>query len=133
MTPLGSPLGTTSAASVNQETGEVYGPSFPTITPVDQVGTAHTPPRTHTVPPSHPNAPQARCHMHALRSLGLPVSDTSPLHAVVGGSMGGMQALAFACLYPGSVDRLVALSCTARTSPVRWGNVEGVVLVGRGG
>jgi len=67
-----------------------YGPRFPVITPADQ----------------------ARCHSYLLDHLGL-----GRLHAVVGGSMGGMQALQFAALFPDRVARVVAISCTGRTTP----------------
>ena len=39
------------------------------------------------------------------------------LHAVVGASMGGMQALAWAVLYPGFARRVVALTPMAKTTP----------------
>jgi homoserine O-acetyltransferase len=55
----------------------------------------------------------ARCHRLALDALGV----TRPLHAVVGASLGGMQALQFASLFPGDVRRLVAVACTGRTTP----------------
>jgi homoserine acetyltransferase len=54
---------------------------------------------------------QARAHALLLDHLGI-----DRVHAVVGGSMGGMQALCFAALYPHRVARCVALCSTARTS-----------------
>jgi homoserine O-acetyltransferase len=39
------------------------------------------------------------------------------LHAVVGASMGGMQALQWAVSFPGMMDRIVALVPMARTTP----------------
>lgn len=39
------------------------------------------------------------------------------VHAVVGASMGGMQALQWAVRHPGSMDRIVAMTPMARTEP----------------
>ncbi len=39
------------------------------------------------------------------------------LHGLVGSSMGGMQALSFASLFPGVFSRVAAICCTGRTSP----------------
>ncbi|WP_345987202.1 homoserine O-acetyltransferase [Sulfurimonas sp. HSL1-2] len=39
------------------------------------------------------------------------------VHAIVGGSMGGMQALQFAVHYPNFADRIVAMACTHATQP----------------
>lgn len=64
---LGSPYGATSPLSVNPETGTLehpYGPNFPQITPADM----------------------ARGHAELLKYLGI-----DKVHAVVGGSLGGMQ------------------------------------------
>ena len=88
---LGSPLGSTSAASGNPLTGQRYGLSFPQVTPADQ----------------------AVVHYQLMQRLGI-----SHVHAVVGASMGGMQALQFARLFPDAVRRLVAVATTARTSPM---------------
>ena len=41
----------------------------------------------------------------------------APLHAVVGGSMGGMQALCLALLAPARWERLVGVATTGHTSP----------------
>lgn len=50
---------------------------------------------------------------HAVaRSLGI-----DRLHAVVGASMGGMTALAYAMLHPDAVDGLVSISAAARSQP----------------
>ena len=54
----------------------------------------------------------ARCHAAVLDTLGL-----RKVHAVVGGSLGGMQALQFAALYPSRADRIVSIAATAKTSP----------------
>jgi homoserine O-acetyltransferase/O-succinyltransferase len=39
------------------------------------------------------------------------------VHTVIGGSMGGMQALEFAAQFPDRLDRLIAIACTAQTTP----------------
>jgi len=39
------------------------------------------------------------------------------VHAIVGGSMGGMQALQFAVHYPNFADRIIAMACTHATQP----------------
>jgi homoserine O-acetyltransferase len=67
----------------------------------------------------------ARCHRLALEALGVldgpggaaAAPAREPLHAVVGASLGGMQALQFGSLFPGDVRRLVAVACTGRTTP----------------
>ncbi|GMI12684.1 hypothetical protein TrLO_g4174 [Triparma laevis f. longispina] len=90
---LGSPYGATSPLSVNPETGTLehpYGPNFPQITPADM----------------------ARGHAELLKYLGI-----EKVHAVVGGSLGGMQTIAFMSLFPDMVDRACVISGTARTSP----------------
>ncbi len=48
----------------------------------------------------------------------LDVLDIGPLHAVVGASMGGMQALQWAVSYPGRAARLVAMTAMAKAA--RW-------------
>ena len=54
----------------------------------------------------------ARGHKKLLEALGL-----ERVRAVVGASLGGMQALQFAAEYPEAVDRFLVLSTTARTTP----------------
>lgn len=87
---LGSPMGSTSPRSVDPRTGEPFRMSFPTVTTADQ----------------------ARAHALALEKLGL-----GRVHAAVGASLGGMQVLQFATLFPDRVDRLAVLSSTGQTSP----------------
>ncbi len=88
---IGSPFGATSPVSTDPSTGKQYGHTFPQITPADQ----------------------ARVHAMLLEQvLQLPY-----VHAVVGASMGGMQALHFACLFPLAAKRLVCIAATPRTSP----------------
>ena len=57
---------------------------------------------------------QARCHKLLLETIGV----TEPVHAAIGVSLGGMQVLQFASLFPDQVKRIVPISCTGRTSPV---------------
>jgi len=89
--PLGGPYGSSSPCSLNPETpGELYRSHFPQITPADQ----------------------ARAHATLLDYLGI-----HKVHAVVGASMGGMQALEFAAQFPDRYDRFVSICSTGRTSP----------------
>jgi homoserine O-acetyltransferase len=84
---LGGCSGTTGPASTNPATGEPYGLSFPVITIEDMVEV------------------QARL----LTELGV-----GRLAAVVGGSMGGMQALAWAKRYPERLGAVAAIATTPR-------------------
>ncbi len=43
--------------------------------------------------------------------------DIHHVHAIVGGSMGGMQALAFAVHYPNFADKIIAMATTHATAP----------------
>lgn len=88
--PLGSPFGSTSPVTINPETDNKWGPNFPEITPQDQA------------------------HMQALllESLGI-----YKVFAVIGGSMGGMQALQFAANFPEKYERIASIASTAHTSP----------------
>lgn len=87
---LGSPFGSTSALSINPRTGEPYGCDFPQITPADQ----------------------ARCHAWLLDHLGI-----DRVRCVVGASLGGMQTLQFAALFPQRLERVVSISATGKTTP----------------
>ena len=87
---LGSPYGTTSPLAINPVTGQRYAGDFPQITTADM----------------------AACHAKVLDHLKL-----DKIHAVIGGSLGGMQALEFAAQFPDRVKRLIALSFTAQTTP----------------
>jgi homoserine O-acetyltransferase len=75
---LGSCYGSTGPGSVDPETGRVYGSDFPLISIRDNV----------------------RSQAQLLDSLGI-----HRLRLVMGGSIGGMQALEWAMLYPGRVER----------------------------
>ena len=87
---LGGCSGTTGPSSVDMETGAPYGLRFPMVTIEDMVDA------------------QARL----LHALGV-----RRLAAVVGGSMGGMQALAWAKRYPERVASIVADATTWRLGP----------------
>ncbi|WP_416908211.1 MAG: homoserine O-acetyltransferase MetX [Polymorphobacter sp.] len=86
---LGGCSGTSGPGSIDPATGQPYGMRFPVITVADMV------------------AVQARLLDH----LGI-----QQLHAVVGGSMGGMQALAWAVHHPERVRAVIAIATTARHS-----------------
>jgi homoserine O-acetyltransferase len=87
---LGGCYGTTGPASIDPVTGLLYGPDFPVITVWDMV----------------------RVQRALLSHLGV-----SSLAAVAGGSMGGMQALAWSVLFPDWVRSVVAIASTDRHSP----------------
>lgn len=87
---IGGCKGSTGPSSINPETGELYGLSFPVITIHDMV----------------------RGQKRLIEYLGI-----SKLAAVAGGSMGGMQALAWPVLFPDAVCRVIAIATTARSSP----------------
>jgi homoserine O-acetyltransferase len=79
---LGSCYGSTGPTSLNPRTGLPYGPDFPVVSIADMV----------------------RSQARLLDHLGI-----DRLHAVVGGSIGGMQALAWATLFPERVARCIAI------------------------
>lgn len=85
---LGSCMGSTGPASAG-EGGKPYAMDFPVITIRDMV----------------------RAQIALLDVLGI-----ETLHAVVGGSMGGMQALSFAANWPQRTNRVLAIATTARHS-----------------
>lgn len=84
---LGSCRGTTGPCSENPETGKPYGRDFPTITVGDMV----------------------EVQWRLLEQLGISV-----LRAVVGGSLGGHQALTWAARHPAAVRGVVALATSPR-------------------
>lgn len=87
---LGGCKGTTGPPSQNPATGKPYGRSFPRITISDMVNV------------------QAML----MERLGV-----TRLHSVVGGSMGGMQALDWATRFPEKVKSAVVIAATSRLSP----------------
>ena len=92
---LGGCRGTTGPASTNPATGRPYGSEFPVITVADMVRTERA----------------------FLDQLGI-----ARLAAVAGGSLGGMQALEWAILYPDQVDAIVVIASTHALQPqgVAW-------------
>ena len=92
---LGGCRGTTGPSSIDPDTGRPYGLDFPVITVADMVRTERA----------------------FLDALGI-----QRLAAVAGGSLGGMQALVWAILFPDQVDAVVAIASTHALHPqgVAW-------------
>jgi len=84
---LGGCGGSTGPKSINPDTGELYGPEFPIVTVKDWVES------------------QARL---------ADVLDICAWAAVVGGSLGGMQALAWSINYPNRVKHAVVIASTPK-------------------
>ena len=80
---IGSCYGSTGPGSVDPETGKIYGPDFPLISIADNV----------------------RAQAHLLDSLGI-----RRLRLVLGGSIGGMQALDWAIHFPERLERAVIIA-----------------------
>ncbi len=87
---LGGCYGTSGPRSIDPRSGRRYGPRFPIVTVRDIVDV----------------------HMRLLDRLGI-----EKLHAVAGGSLGGMESMDLAARYPGRAERAVSISATARTRP----------------
>jgi homoserine O-acetyltransferase len=85
---IGSCMGSTGPANADAD-GTPFGMRFPVITIRDMV----------------------RAQVALLDALGI-----ERLHAAVGGSMGGMQALSFAANFPGRTARVLAIATSARHS-----------------
>ena len=86
---IGSCMGSSGPATVNPATGEPWGMDFPVLSIADMV----------------------RAQALLLDYLGVPV-----LSAVIGGSMGGMQAISWPALYPDRVRAALVIASTARHS-----------------
>ena len=82
--------GSTGPSSLNPNTGIPYAMRFPVITVGDMV--------------------QAQAAL--LDRLGI-----NKLYAVIGGSMGGMQALEWGIMYPNRVDKIIPIASTSKLSP----------------
>jgi homoserine O-acetyltransferase len=92
---IGGCRGSTGPSSIDPGTGKPYGLDFPTLTVTDMV----------------------RAERALLRELGI-----GSLLAVSGGSLGGMQAIEWAALFPESVASIVPIASTAALDPqgVAW-------------
>jgi homoserine O-acetyltransferase len=86
---LGGCVGSTGPSTTNPDTGKPYNMDFPLLTVRDMV----------------------RAQKRLLDHLGV-----AKLYAIVGGSMGGMQALQWMIDYPDYVERVAALATTGRHS-----------------
>jgi len=87
---IGSCFGSTGPMSPNYPSEAKYRLKFPVITIKDMI----------------------RAQVHLLSDLGI-----YHVHSIVGGSMGGMQALQFAVDYPNFADNIIALAATYATRP----------------
>lgn len=86
---LGSCYGTTGPSSSNPGTGHWYGPDFPRITVRDMVRVQHM----------------------LVQALGV-----RKVRMVIGGSLGGMQALEWVMEFPGFVESAVSIAASGRHS-----------------
>ncbi len=87
---IGSCFGSTSPMSPMYPSNKLYRLKFPVITIKDMV----------------------KAQMNLLSSLGI-----YNVHSIIGGSMGGMQALQFAVDYPNFAKNIIALAATYATQP----------------
>jgi homoserine O-acetyltransferase len=90
MNNIGSCFGSTSPQSLHPIDGKPYRLRFPVLTISDIV----------------------KAQMRVLESLGI-----KNVKAIIGGSMGGMQALCYAIEYPDFAEQIVAMATTAYTRP----------------
>eukprot|EP01127_Copromyxa_protea_P018744 TRINITY_DN5972_c0_g1_i2.p1 TRINITY_DN5972_c0_g1~~TRINITY_DN5972_c0_g1_i2.p1 ORF type:complete len:425 (+),score=72.50 TRINITY_DN5972_c0_g1_i2:152-1276(+) len=86
---LGSTYGLTSPASINPETGKLYGKFFPQITTADQA---------------------------SLVKLLLDHLQIDRIEAIIGASLGGMIVLQFAVHFADIAEKVVVISSTAKTT-----------------
>ena len=87
---LGSCYGSTYPMSINPETNEPYGITFPDLSIEDIAKAGH----------------------HAINDIGI-----DHLHTVIGASMGGMSSLAYAVQFAGEVANLISISGACRALP----------------
>jgi homoserine O-acetyltransferase len=88
---IGSCYGSTGPTSINPKTGKRYNLTFPVITVRDMV----------------------RAQQLLIKHLGI-----GKLLAVLGGSMGGMQALEWATCYPDRIASAIVLATSGKPSPM---------------
>ena len=89
---LGSPYGTTNPLSTNPTTGQPYYQAFPQFTIRDMV------------------------KAHQLLADHLQING---IHTLIGGSLGGQQAIEWSIIEPGRIKNLILIATNARHSP--WG------------
>ena len=87
---IGGCSGSTGPRSINPHTGRLYNMDFPVITIADMV----------------------RAQKRLMDHLEIP-----RFLAIIGGSMGGMQALEWSILYPAAADSIIPIATTAQLSP----------------
>ena len=86
---IGGCHGSTGPSSINQETREFYGPDFPVITVKDWVNS---------------------------QALLADYLNINCWHAVIGGSLGGMQALEWSRLFPDRISKSIVIAATPKLS-----------------
>lgn len=96
---LGSCYGTTGPATIDPATGQPYGPDFPRVSIRDMVGVQR----------------------ELLRALGV-----RHVRCVMGGSLGGMQSLEWAAMYPDLVQSIVPIAVSGRHSAwcIGWSEAQ---------
>jgi homoserine O-acetyltransferase/O-succinyltransferase len=96
---LGGCHGSTGPGDLSPVTGQRYGGTFPAVSIRDMV----------------------RAQAVLLDKLGI-----AKLALVIGGSLGGMQVLEWAALYPRRVAAIVAIGCSVRQSPwaIAWSEAQ---------
>jgi homoserine O-acetyltransferase len=102
---LGGCQGSTGPASINPATGEPWGPDFPVVTVRDMV----------------------RAQARLLDRLGI-----RRLKAVIGGSLGGMQALEWATEFPDRMEGVIAIGGAGRFHPqgIAFNEVQRQAILG---